>query len=121
MSLTRDGQCLVVSTSDNSVKLLDRSSGELLAEFTGHSTKDYIIENCVNTKDNHVMSGSADGSVYCWDLISQKVACVLPHRFGEVVHSLHPHPTKEFYLSASGGTVYLWGEREEDEEETEEL
>lgn len=64
---------MVISTSDESIKLLDRSSGELLAEFTGHKTKDYVIENCVNTKDNHVMSGSADGNVYCWELISQKV------------------------------------------------
>jgi mitogen-activated protein kinase organizer 1 len=32
VSLTRDGQCLVVSSADNTVRLLDKESGDLLGE-----------------------------------------------------------------------------------------
>jgi len=32
VSLTRDGQCLVVSSADNMVRLLDKASGDLLGE-----------------------------------------------------------------------------------------
>jgi mitogen-activated protein kinase organizer 1 len=32
VSLTHDGQCLVVSSADNMVRLLDKASGDLLAE-----------------------------------------------------------------------------------------
>jgi len=117
MTLTRDSQCMVVSTADDTIKLMDRSSGELLAEFIGHKNEDYMIENCVNTKDNQVMSGSAEGLVYCWDLITQKVIATLAHDTSQVVNSLASHPTKEDYLTASGGTVYLWSDKEVENDE----
>lgn len=33
VSLTRDGQCLVVSSADNMVRLLDKESGDMLGEW----------------------------------------------------------------------------------------
>lgn len=33
VSLTHDGQCILVSSADNSVKLFDKNTGELLSEY----------------------------------------------------------------------------------------
>ena len=41
VTFTRDGQCMLVSSSNESIKLFDKSTGELLQEFTGHLNKDY--------------------------------------------------------------------------------
>lgn len=96
---------------------MDRNTGELLSEYKGHQTKDYLIESCTNFKDTHIMSGSVDGNVYCWDLVSGAVSNLLPHNKGHTVHSISPHPTQNCYLTASGGSVYLWGVKTEEETE----
>ncbi|XP_026748030.1 WD repeat domain-containing protein 83 isoform X1 [Trichoplusia ni] len=58
-SLTRDGQCYILSCADSTVKLFDKDSGEILNTFTGHESKDYLLENAVNEKDSHIICGSA--------------------------------------------------------------
>lgn len=40
-----------------------------LFRYTGHKNSDYKIDNCLNSKDTYVMSGSEDGHVYIWDLL----------------------------------------------------
>lgn len=115
-SLTNDSQCIVVSCSDETVKLMDKNSGELLSEYTGHKTKEYFVESCINHKDSHILSGSADGNIYCWEMVSGQVSNLLPHVPGQTVHSISAHPSKNFYLSASGSQIYLWGKKEIEEE-----
>ncbi|XP_049795271.1 WD repeat domain-containing protein 83 [Schistocerca nitens] len=116
VSQTRDGQCVVVSGADSTVRLLDRDTGELLGEYRGHDVSGFTTESCVDNTDRHVLSGSADGHVYCWDLVREKLTETLVH--GEVkgsasvVSSLSPHPLRSGLLSAAGGTVKLWGPEE---------
>lgn len=95
---------------------MDKNSGELLSEYKGHKTKDYFVESCINHKDTHILSGSTDGNIYCWELISGQVSNLLPHTPGQTVHSISPHPSKNFYLSASGNQIYLWGIKSESAE-----
>ncbi|XP_071454894.1 WD repeat domain-containing protein 83 [Hetaerina americana] len=110
ISFTRDGQCMVVSCSDNTVRLFDKDSGELLGEYSGHSSGDYCMESASVERDSYVISGSADGNVWCWGLVGAEVVTKLPHGGKTaVVHSLSPHPTHSYVLTASGATVRLWG------------
>ena len=41
MRFTRDGQCILVSAVSSTLKLFDKTTGELLQEFSGHINKDY--------------------------------------------------------------------------------
>lgn len=108
-SLTRDGQCLVVSCSDNTIKLIDKDTGEMLSSYVGHETKDYLMENCIDCKDSSIISGSASGEIWFWDLISGSVLKKLMHEKGKVVASITHHPTQNYLMSACEDKVKLWG------------
>ena len=47
----------------NSIKLFDKSSGELLSEYSGHINKEYRLDCCLDHTDKYVLSGSENGQV----------------------------------------------------------
>ncbi|XP_049884326.1 WD repeat domain-containing protein 83 [Pectinophora gossypiella] len=107
--LTHDGQCYILSCNDNTLKLFDKDSGEILNTFTGHESKDYMLENAVNAKDSHIISGSASGEIFSWDLISSKITHKYVHTVNKPVVSLSYHPTEDFLLTACEDEIKLWG------------
>lgn len=111
-SLTHDGQCYILSTADSKICLFDKDSGELLNTYTGHESKDYLLENCVNAKDSQVISGSATGEVFLWDLITATPGQKLVHCKGKPVVSLSYHPTQSYLLTACEDEIVLWGDAE---------
>ncbi|XP_053712407.1 WD repeat domain-containing protein 83 [Synchiropus splendidus] len=115
---SRDGQCTLSSSLDSTVRLLDKSTGEMLGEYMGHKMKGYKLDCCLSSKDTHVLSCSEDGHVYCWDLVEGCLSLKLP--VGKaVVQSLAFHPTETCLLTATEGRVLVWvAEIEEDEEGT---
>lgn len=110
VSFTRDGQCIVVSCADAVVRLMDKDSGELLGEFTGHIADNLCLESSVDIHDTHILSGSADGKLWIWDLVSQKVVAKLsgfkPSKHPIV--SLSVHPQTNSFLAANGPIILMW-------------
>ena len=47
----KDGQCLLVGTSDDTVRLFDKSTGEMLQEYTGHKHSKYRIDSVMDKSD----------------------------------------------------------------------
>lgn len=119
VSLSHDGQCVLVNSSDNIARLLDKSSGELLGEFTGHKIDNMNIESDILNDDNCVVSGSKTGELWCWDLVSAEVKHKLIHTPGKVLNSLSVHPRKDIILTASVMTIKVWGESMETVEDSE--
>uniref|UniRef100_A0A3Q2YSW4 WD repeat domain-containing protein 83 n=1 Tax=Hippocampus comes TaxID=109280 RepID=A0A3Q2YSW4_HIPCM len=110
---SQDGQCTLSSSLDSTVRLLDKSTGEMLGEYTGHKMKGYKLECCLSCKDTHVLSCSEDGHVYFWDLVEGCLSLKLP--VGKaVVQSLSFHPTQPRLLTASEGRVQFWAAEPED-------
>ncbi|XP_053622534.1 WD repeat domain-containing protein 83 [Plodia interpunctella] len=108
-SLTHDGQCYILSCSDGTVKLFDKDSGELLNTFKGHESQDYLLQNAVNERDSHIISGSATGEIFYWDLVSSSCTQKLLHTKNKPVVALSHHPTENFLLTACEDEVKLWG------------
>ncbi|VVD05785.1 unnamed protein product, partial [Leptidea sinapis] len=108
-SLTHDGQCYVLSCSDSTVKLFDKDSGELLNTFRGHESSDYMLENAINEKDSHIISGSSSGDIFYWDLISSAITQKLTHTRNKAVVSLTHHPTENYLITACEDEIKLWG------------
>jgi WD40 repeat protein len=54
VTYTRDGQCVVASCADATVRLIDTHAGELLNEFKGHTTKDYCVETVTGYKNSNM-------------------------------------------------------------------
>ncbi|XP_059047583.1 WD repeat domain-containing protein 83 [Achroia grisella] len=113
-SMTHDGQCYILSCSDGTIKLFDKDSGELLNTFKGHESSDYLLENAVNEKDSHIISGSATGEVFYWDLISSSCTQKLVHTTNKPTISLSHHPTENYLLTACEDEIKLWGVRREE-------
>ncbi|XP_074642519.1 WD repeat domain-containing protein 83-like isoform X2 [Tubulanus polymorphus] len=107
--LSKDGQSMLVSSLDSSVKLIDKETGEMLNEYTGHKNDNYKIDSCLSADDTKVFSGSEDGKVYIWDLVEAKFLDTLDHG-SSVVHSLAHHPSKNTLITAAADKVYVWGD-----------
>ncbi|XP_043551076.1 WD repeat domain-containing protein 83 [Chiloscyllium plagiosum] len=110
---SKDSQCTLSSSLDSTLRLLDKETGELLGEYTGHRNTDCKLDCCFNESDTHVVSGSEDGLVYFWDLIEGSCTLTLPVGKG-VVQSLSYHPTQCCLLTATEDTVQLWGDDSEE-------
>ncbi|KAH0954061.1 hypothetical protein HN011_009428 [Eciton burchellii] len=109
-SFTRDGQCLLASCADDVVRLIDKDSGELLGEFVGHTGKNLCLESSIDYEDSKILSGSADGKLWIWDLVSQKVVAKLSG-FKPTKHptvSISVHPQKNCFLASNGSDVLMW-------------
>ncbi|GFZ14644.1 transducin/WD40 repeat-like superfamily protein [Actinidia rufa] len=73
ISLSNDGNCILASCLDSTLRLLDRSTGELLQEYKGHTCKSYKMDCCLTNSDAHITGGSEDGFIYYWDLVDASV------------------------------------------------
>ncbi|KAK7068824.1 WD repeat-containing protein 83 [Halocaridina rubra] len=117
-SFSGDGQCILTSTMGSALRLMDKETGEQLSQYTGHSSKDYKVESCFSDSDTHVMSGSEDGFVYCWDLVQGTLVNKLAHKGSRIVHSLSHHPSRPFLLTATLGQMWLWSSEKNEEDDT---
>jgi mitogen-activated protein kinase organizer 1 len=110
--LTKDNQCMLISTLNDQIFLFDKFNGNLLNEYKGHLNKTYQLENCMNNDISEIYSGSEDGCIFVWDLVSSSVKYKLKHLNERTVHSLSYHPTDKKLLSAQEQYVYLWTEND---------
>ncbi|XP_034948837.1 WD repeat domain-containing protein 83 [Chelonus insularis] len=110
VSFTRDGQCTLASCADGVIRLLDKDTGELLNEFKGHTVDDLCLESSVDYNDSKVLSGSADGKLWVWDLTNQKVLAKLSgdEKTKYPTVSLSVHPQENSILATNGTNVFMW-------------
>lgn len=76
--------------------------------YTGHVNTEYKIDCCLDHTDNFVITGSEDGTVYVWSLVEGTLLARLEHVGAKVVHSLSPHPSKPWLMTAAQNSVFLW-------------
>lgn len=109
VALSHDRQCILAACLDSTLRLLDKSSGELLASYDGHLHQATKLDCCLTPSDAHVVSGSESGEVLYWDLVEAKVV----RRFkahGGVVCSMAMHPEGKVLVTSSvDGGVKVWG------------
>jgi len=113
VAISRDMASHLVSVADGTVKLMDKESGELLACYKGHTEsrfKDYKIEVAFDFSDRFVLGASPLGSLFVWDLISEKVlgTCRINESNIHPVTSLSTHPQKGLVSCSVGGSVYFF-------------
>jgi len=121
VNFTRDGQCVLLSSVNNTVKLFDKTSGEMLSEYSGHINRNYRLDCCLDHTDKYVLSGSENGQVYCWQLVEGGLVAKLDHGAGAgTVHSLAPHPSQAQLVTAHLGRIVVWQDKEQEPEQAEE-
>ncbi|KAK9096408.1 hypothetical protein Sjap_021905 [Stephania japonica] len=108
VSLSNDGNCVLAGCLDSTLRLLDRTTGELLQEYKGHTCKSYKTDCCLTNSDAHVVSGSEDGSVFFWDLVDASVVSSF-RAHSSVVTSVSYHPKDSCMITSSvDGTIRVW-------------
>ncbi|KAF2220570.1 WD40-repeat-containing domain protein [Elsinoe ampelina] len=132
LSLAKAGDAYLVGTLDSTLRLMDRRDGKCLQTFKDgeFDNKNYRLRSTFAAADSLVMSGSEDGYVYVWDVMTGKVEHKLRHtqsllgdgRGGDsagdaskksVVSAVAWNQLKKQWASAGGdGTVVVWGRDE---------
>lgn len=108
ISLSNDANCVLASCLDSTLRLLDRSTGELLQEYRGHTCKSFKMDSCLTNTDAHITSGSEDGYIYFWDLVDASVVSRF-RAHTSVVTSVSYHPKNSCMITSSvDGTVRVW-------------
>ncbi|KAK9991222.1 hypothetical protein SO802_026207 [Lithocarpus litseifolius] len=64
ISKSNDGNCILASCLDSTLHLLDRTSGELLQEYEGHTCK--VTSVSYHPKDSCMITASVDGTISVW-------------------------------------------------------
>ena len=108
VGLSQDKECLVVSTLNDSIRVTQRDTGNVLATYKGHTNSKYKSECTFSKNDKAVVGTSEDGSVYVWDLVGAEVLnSTKCHQ--NVISSIHRHPTLNTFLTASyDGYMKIW-------------
>lgn len=109
ISQTRDGQCILAACQDETLRLIDSDSGQMLQEYKGHRTEDFQIECGILSNDSQIISGSTDGCAVIWDLLEGTEVKRLKIGF-DVIHSLANHPTGTDIVFAQKREIQVWGE-----------
>lgn len=108
VSFSIDNTSILCSSLDNTIRLLDKSSGSLLNEYKGHVHKKYKINSCYFLNDSFIVSGSENGSLYFWDFIDGKVLKQLEVSDSPVT-SITVHPSEPIIVCSSiDGSIRFW-------------
>ncbi|GAM18603.1 hypothetical protein SAMD00019534_017780 [Acytostelium subglobosum LB1] len=106
--LTHDKRCLLVSSMDSCVRLLEKKTGDLLNEFAGHTNNTYKMNSCTMFDDATIVSGSENNDIFLWDVVDATVLNRLQGHTG-VITCVDTHPTNKNILSSSAdGTLRYW-------------
>ncbi|KAB2578118.1 hypothetical protein BFW01_g709 [Lasiodiplodia theobromae] len=118
ITTTRDADSILTSTLDSTIRLMDRSNGKLLQSYKSpeYVNKEYRIRSTLGLKDNVVVAGSEDGSIFAWDVVSGTTLHQLRHGEAkgtskkDVVSAVAFCPRRNEFASAGGdGNVVVWG------------
>lgn len=82
VSPSTDGEGYMVSTLDSTVRFMDRPTGKCLQTFRGEGFKNetYRMRSTFAMGDSLAVSGSEDGAVCVWDVLSGNLQHQLWHR-----------------------------------------
>lgn len=118
----------LASTLDSTLRLMDKRDGKLLQAFRdeGFKNTNYRLRSTLAAGDSVAISGSEDGYIYIWDLLTGGLNHKLKHSAPaltdgsksfasmsskrDVVNSVVWNQLRKEWASAGGdGTVTVWG------------
>ena len=110
LALTSDREAYLASSLDSTIRLMDRGDGKCLRTFKGHRNTEYRVRSCLGLGDKVVVSGSEDGVVYAWDILSGEIVAQVQAHAGKVASAVAWNGLRRQWASAGvDGTVCVWG------------
>ncbi|KAF2021097.1 WD40 repeat-like protein [Aaosphaeria arxii CBS 175.79] len=127
LAITKQGTELLVSSLDSTVRLMDRTNGQLLKAYRdeGFHNKELRVRSTLGLNDSVVVSGSDDGLVYVWDMLDGHVLHKFKHSelrqvSGSATQAMKNNKDfvgavtfcrvrKEWASAGGDGNVVVWG------------
>jgi mitogen-activated protein kinase organizer 1 len=106
MDVAHSNKAYIASTLDNAIYLIERSSGNKIIEYKGHSVKNYTINCKFNEEDTHIYSGSADGKLYIYDILRSEPFRTI-NVSNHAISGLDVHPSG-LIAGDHNGNIYYW-------------
>ncbi|KAG9193192.1 hypothetical protein G6011_03227 [Alternaria panax] len=128
LAVSNKGTEVLVGSLDSTVRLMDRTNGELLKAYKDKTfvNKDLRVRSTLGLNDSVVVSGSDDGMVFAWDMLEGACLHKFKHSDMREVRGIAPTvPTKaskdvvpavafcktrrEWCSGGGDGNVIVWG------------
>jgi len=108
--LTHDRKSVLSTCLGGKIFLTDKVTGKLMQTYQGgHIHKNYKLEACMESDDQHIAVCSEDGSICHYNLVSGQVMYSSSQCHSKAVGSISYHPKDKFFVTGSyDGTVKCW-------------
>uniref|UniRef100_A0A7S1TFP0 Anaphase-promoting complex subunit 4 WD40 domain-containing protein n=1 Tax=Compsopogon caeruleus TaxID=31354 RepID=A0A7S1TFP0_9RHOD len=113
-AVSGDGNCILTTCLDSQMRMVERSSGDILSTYSGHVNESFLVRCAFTFDDAFVVCGSEDGKVYCWDLENAtetptKTLSTVKDEGSVACGAIDTHPSLPQILSGShSGHIMLW-------------
>jgi WD40 repeat protein/ABC-type dipeptide/oligopeptide/nickel transport system ATPase component len=107
VSWNHDSSKIVSGSDDNTIKIWDAVSGELLSTLEGHS--DVVHSVSWNHDSSKIVSGSADKTIKIWDAVSGELLSTLEGHSGCVWSVSWNHDSSKIVSGSDDNTTKIWG------------
>ena len=97
---TRDGNAVLVSSLDSTIRLMDKVNGQMLQSYQGHTNSDLRIRSSLGLADSVIVSGSEDGSICVWDLLESNPIERIDAHGGKIAIATSFNETRKEWASA---------------------
>lgn len=111
MAQTKDGNCLVVSCLDGTIRLMELETGELLNTYHSHHTAgQYGLQVDVLADDSTIITGSENGECALYDLVRADSVQILegPARRPTCTIAAHPKQSSVVVAASYDNSTVVW-------------
>jgi eukaryotic-like serine/threonine-protein kinase len=106
LSLSQDGRILASGSADNTIKIWDMATGQLLRTLQGHKAPVWSV--ALSRDGKTLVSGSQDQTIKIWDVESGQARHTLTEHT-DIVYSVALSPDEQTIVSGSQDfTVKIW-------------
>lgn len=127
LSVAKGGEAYLCSGLDSTLRFMDRKTGKCLQSFRheGFRNETYRLRSMLAGAEAFAVSGTEDGRVLAWDVLSGELVHEVWHKEGggsdgvgqaskkDVVSAVAWNQLRKIWASAGGdGTVVVWGKPE---------
>lgn len=121
LAATRDGNGLLVSSLDSTIRLMDKADGKCLQRYGGageedggYRNRELRVRSCLGAGDSLVLGGSEDGGLYAWDVLGGNLVGKVKEAHGGKVASAVAWNgvdgrRREWASGGMDGKVRVWG------------
>ncbi|KAI3651392.1 hypothetical protein MP228_003734 [Amoeboaphelidium protococcarum] len=104
--INQDQNAILVSSLDNSARLIDLASGDVLNLFTGHVNYEYKIDSCLINNESQVVCGSEDGRIVVYDMIDGTITSEVKVSQSQVL-AIDVNQKNDLMVSTGTGSINL--------------